>query len=147
MKKTLAIVLALVMMLAFVACGKKAAPAELYTTESDFLEAGYEGDCVNTNAYTLVLGGDGNYILEQGFFVNQVSGAIVFFTKTVYNGTYTATEKDADGIKTVTLAAPTAGFVNMNGGITTSAEDAEFLKEMPLNTVKVDTTSGTIILD
>lgn len=147
MKKTLAIVLALVMMLAFVACGAKAAPAELYTCESDFLEAGYEGDCINTNRYVLVLNGDGTYTLEQGFFVNQISGSIVFFTKTVYTGTFTATEKDADGIKTVTLAAPTAGFVNMNGGITTSAEDAEFLADMPLNTVKVDTASGSIVLD
>ena len=36
MKKTLAIVLALVMMLAFVACGAKATPAEVYTAESDW---------------------------------------------------------------------------------------------------------------
>lgn len=147
MKKTIAIILTLVMLLAFVACGAKAAPAELYTAEQDFVEAGYEGDCINTNRWVLVLGGDGNYTLEQGFFVNQIMGNIVFYTKTVYQGTYTAGEKNAEGVKTITLAAPTAGFVSMNGAITTSAEDAEFLADFSMNSVKVDTTSGSLLLD
>ena len=148
MKKALIVILTLCMVLSLAACGDTPAkPSELYTTESDFVEAGYEGDCINTNRIVLMLGGDGNYILEQGFFVNQIMGNIVFQTKTVYTGTYTAGEPNADGIKTVTLDAPTGGFVNMNGVVTTAAEDAEFLADFAYPTLKVDTNMGVIVLD
>ena len=146
MKKTLAIVLALVMMLAFVACGAKAIPAEVYTAESDWVEAGYEGDCIITNRLVLVLNGDGTYNLEDGFFVNQVSGVIVFYTKTMYKGTYTAGTADAEGNKTVTLAAPTDGYQNMNGVVATAAEDAELLSTWnpALGTITVNTAMGIV---
>ena len=148
MKKTLAIILALAMTLALtfalVGCGKSA-PAELYTGEFDFVEAGYEGDCINTNRTILVLNSDGTYTLEEGFFVNQVSGAIVYYTKTVSHGTYTAEKPDGDGVKTVSLAAPTSGLSNLNGAITTSQEDSSILSELTAKTLKVNTTSGSIV--
>ena len=146
MKKTIAIVLTLVMLLAFVACGAKATPAEVYTAESDWVEAGYEGDCIITNRLVLVLNGDGTYALEDGFFVNQVSGAIVYYTKTMYKGTYTAGQADADGVKTVTLAAPTGGYQNMNGVVSTAADDAEILSSFnpALGTITVNGPMGII---
>ena len=145
MKKVTSMLLALVCALSLVACGKSA-PAELYTGEADFLEAGYEGDCINTNRQVLVLNSDGTYTLEQGFFVNQISGTIVFFTKNVYTGKYTAGAANAEGQKTISLEAPTAGHVSTNGSITTSAEDSEILSEFNSSSITIDTTTGSIIM-
>ena len=148
MKKALALVLALMMVLALSACGgEKAAPAEFYTGESDWVEAGYEGDCIITNRLVLVLNPDGTYFLEDGFFVNQVMGSIVFYTKTVYIGTYTAGEANAEGIKTVTLAAPTDGSQNLNGVIATAADDADILPSFnpALGTIQVDVNAHGIV--
>ena len=138
-------VLALVCAMSLVACGKSA-PAELYTGEADFLEAGYEGDCINTNRSVLVLNSDGTYTLEKGFFVNQIQGNIVFYTKNVYTGKYSAGQANADGQKTITLENPTSGHVSTNGSITTSAEDAEILSEFADSSIVVDTTTGSIIM-
>lgn len=149
MKKALALVLSLCLIFSLAACGggssAKAAPAEVYTFETDFVEAGYEGDCIMTNAYILVLNSDGSYTFVHNFFVNQVSGIIVAFTKTTFNGTYTAGDA-ADGVRTITLAAPTSGSQNMNGGVTTSAEDAELLSEFDYGTVTVDANTGSLTL-
>ena len=81
MKKFLAILLSMVMVMSLAACGSGSA-AEYYSGEVDWVEAGYEGDCIITNHVGLVLNGDGTYTLEDAFLVNQVSGAIVFYTKT-----------------------------------------------------------------
>lgn len=147
MKKVFALVLSLCMIFSLAACsgGAKAAPAEVYTYEVDSLEAGYEGDCINTNGYILVLNSDGSYTLIQSFLVNQVSGVIVFFTKTTYTGTYTAGNA-TDGVKTVTLAAPTAASQNMNGGVTTSAEDPDLLADFSYSTITVDANTGILSL-
>lgn len=148
MKKTLVIVLALAMMLTCAACGAqaKAAPAEVYTAEVDWLEAGYEGDCISTNRLVLVLNSDGTYNLEDGFFVNQVSGVIVFYNKTMYKGTYTAGTADAEGVKTITLNTPTDGYQNVSGVVTTALENAELLStwNTELGTISVNTTMGVI---
>lgn len=147
MKKAIALALSLCLAFSLAACsgGGKATPAEVYTFETDFVEAGYEGDCINTNAYVLVLNSDGTYTFIHNFFVNQVSGVIVAFTKTTYTGTYTAGEA-SDGVKTVTLAAPTSGTQNANGGVTTSAEDAEILSGFEFGTITVDANTGTLSL-
>ncbi len=144
MKKMISMVLALVCALSLVACGKSA-PAELYTGEADSVEAGYEGDCINTNRQILVLNSDGTYTLESGFFVNQIQGNIVYYTKSVFNGKYTAGETNADGQKTVSLEAPTAGFSNMNGSITTSAEDPEVLADFTTSSFTVDVNTMSIV--
>lgn len=147
MNKAITLVLSLCLIFSLAACGSgsKASPAEVYTFESDFIEAGYEGDCINTNAYVLVLNSDGTYTFIHNFFVNQVSGVIVASTKTTFNGTYTAGEA-ADGVKTVTLAAPTSGMQNMNGGVSTSAEDPELLSEFEYGTITVDANTGALSL-
>lgn len=147
MKKAIALVLSLCLIFSLAACsgGAKAAPAEVYTFETDFVEAGYEGDCIMTNAYVLVLNSDGSYTLIHNFFVNQISGIIVAYTKTTFNGTYTAGSA-TDGVKTITLAAPTSGSQNMNGGVTTSAEDAELLSEFEYGTITVDANTGSLTL-
>ena len=147
MKKILCIVLTLACVLALAACGSapKAAPAEFYTGETDWVESGYEGDCIITNRLVLVLNADGTYALEDGFFVNQVMGAIVFYTKTVFNGTYTAGTANADGIKTVTLAAPTSGSQNLNGVVATSAEDADILAAFQYGTIEVDVNAHGVV--
>lgn len=149
MKKVIALVLTLAFALALTACGgsAKAAPAEFYTGETDWVEAGYEGDCIITNRLALVLNSDGTYTLEDGFFVNQVSGAIVFFTKTVYTGTYTAEQANADGIKTVTLNTPTNGTQNLNGVVATAADDADILASFnpELGKIQVDVNAYGIV--
>ena len=146
MRKYVAILLAVVSMFACVACGK-ATPAEYYTGDVDWVESGYEGDCIITNHAAVVLNADGTYTLEDTFFVNQVSGAIVFYTKTFFTGKYTAGEADADGIKEVKLEAPTAGTQNLNGVTATSAEDADILESFneELSTIQVDVNSHAIV--
>ena len=149
MKKAIALVLSLCLIFSLAACsggsGAKAAPAEVYTYEVDSVEAGYEGDCITTDSYVLVLNSDGSYTLIKNTFVNQISGVIVFFTKTTFNGTYTAGDA-SDGVKTVTLEAPTSGTQNMNGGVTTSAEDAEILADFSYSSITVDANVGTLSL-
>ena len=109
----------------------------------DFVEAGYEGDCINTNAYTLILSGD-NYTLQKAFYVNQISGVIVANTTAQYPGTCTVSE--ADGVKTVTLNAPTEAFCNLNGGVSTSAEDPDLLSDFEWSTITCDTATKTLTL-
>lgn len=147
MKKAIAIILTLVCILSLSACGGKSAPAEYYSGEADWVESGYEGDTINTNRLALVLNSDGSYTLEDGFYVNQVSGVIVFYTKTIYTGTYTAGEANADGIKTITLNTPTDGMQNLNGVVATAAEDADILGgyNPELGTIEVDVNAHGIV--
>lgn len=145
-KKIVALVVALALAVCMVACnggGSGAAAAEVYTYEEDFVEAGYEGDCINTNAYTLVLSGD-SYVLQYNFLVNQISGVIVASTKTQYKGSCSVTE--ADGVKTVTLEAPTSASCNMNGTVSTEADDPELLSDFEWTTITCDTATLTMTL-
>ncbi len=147
LSKVLACLLAVLTLVSLCACGNggaKAAPAEVYTCQSDFVEAGYEGDCINTNARVLVLNADGSYTLIKNFFVNQISGVVVAFTTDYFTGTYTATEPDADGVKTVTLSAPTACVENMNGSASTSADYPDLLDGFAGGDVTVDV--NTLVL-
>lgn len=149
LSKVLTLVLALTMILSLAACGEKgpaAGPAELYNCQSDFVEAGYEGDCIMTNAYVLALNTDGSYTLMKNFFVNQVSGVVVAFTTDYFTGTYTATEPDADGVKTVTLSAPTSCVENMNGSASTSADYPDLLESFAGGTVTCDTVTNTLTI-
>ena len=59
-----------------------AEPAEVYNSHTNFVEAGYEGDCINTVNITLILNADMTYTLVNDFCVNQVSGIIVFSNTT-----------------------------------------------------------------
>jgi hypothetical protein len=145
--KIFALVLSLTMILTLSACGggAKAEPAEVYNCQSDFVEAGYEGDCISTIASTLVLNSDGSYTLVSNFFVNQVSGVVVFFTTNYYTGTYTV-DSEADGVKTVTLSDATHCVSNMNGTATTSDEDSSLLEDGAGQTVTCDTATLTLTL-
>lgn len=145
MKKALCLALTLTFVLCLAACGSdsKGGSVEVYTYEEAFVEAGYEGDCINDNIYSLSISGD-TYVFQKSFLVNQISGVIVASTKTQFTGTCTVTE--ADGIKTVTLNAPTSAVSNLNGGVTTSAEDPELLSEFEWSTVTCDTATMTLTL-
>lgn len=141
LSKILAIVLtvaALCAMMTACSSGAKAAPAEVYTAQFAFVEAGYEGDCVNNTNQTLILNADGSYTYVENFNVNQVSGIVVFFSTTHYTGTYKV-DSEADGVKTVTLSAPTAALNNSAGNATTSAEDPSLLEGFAGGTVTCDT--------
>ena len=142
-----ALALAAVASLGLAACGGSAksagGSAEVYSYAEDFVDPAYQGDCINTNAYTLILSGD-NYTLQQAFYVNQISGVIVYSTTTQYTGTCTVSE--ADGVKTVTLNAPTEAFNNLNGAISTSAEDPELLSDFEWSTITCDTATKTLTL-
>lgn len=148
-KKIMSLVMVLAIAVGVTACGSSASGSakggavEVYSYAEDFVEAGYEGDCINTNAYTLVLSGD-SYTLQKAFYVNQISGVIVANTTTVFTGTCTSTE--ADGVKTVTLNAPTEAFCNMNGGVSTSADDPELLNDFEWSTITCDTANKTLTL-
>lgn len=149
MKKFIAKIVAAALLLTALAtlcaCGgsAKAAPAEVYTTQYAFVEAGYEGDCVNNVANTLVLNADGTYTYINNFTVNQVGGVVVFYTTDFYTGTYKV-DSTADGVKTVTLAAPTAAVSNGMGTATTSAEDASLLEGFGGATVTCDTANNQL---
>lgn len=148
--KILSLTLALCAILMLSACGSSSssggeAATEVYTTQYDFVEAGYEGDCINTIATTLVLDGNGNYTLVSNFLVNQVSGAVVFYETSFYEGTYTV-DSEADGIKTVTLSDATYALDNLSGVGTTSDEDASLLEDGAGQTVTCDTSSNTLTL-
>ena len=146
-KKLMSIVMVLALAVGVTACGGSAKSSggsvEVYSYAEDFVEAGYEGDCINTNAYTLILSGD-NYTLQKAFYVNQISGVIVANTTAQYTGTCTVSE--ADGVKTVTLNAPTEAFCNLNGGVSTSAEDPDLLSDFEWSTITCDTATKTLTL-
>lgn len=146
-KKLMSIVMVLALAVGVTACGGSAnsagGSAEVYSYAEDFVDPAYQGDCINTNAYTLILSGD-NYTLQQAFYVNQISGVIVYSTTTQYTGTCTVSE--ADGVKTVTLNAPTEAFNNLNGAISTSAEDPELLSDFEWSTITCDTATKTLTL-
>lgn len=146
-KKLMSIVMVLALAVGVTACGGNAksagGSAEVYSYAEDFVDPAYQGDCINTNAYTLILSGD-NYTLQQAFYVNQISGVIVYSTTTQYTGTCTVSE--ADGVKTVTLNAPTEAFNNLNGAISTSAEDPELLSDFEWSTITCDTATKTLTL-
>ena len=146
-KKLMSIVMVLALAVGVTACGSSAKSAggsvEVYSYAEDFVEAGYEGDCINTNAYTLILSGD-NYTLQKAFYVNQISGVVVANTTTQYTGTCTVSE--ANGVKTVTLNAPTEAFCNLNGGVSTSAEDPDLLSDFEWSTITCDTATKTLTL-
>lgn len=144
-KKIFGVVLAVALAFSMVACGSgsKGGAVEVYTYEVDSVEAGYEGDCINTDAYTLVLNGD-SYVLQHNFLVNQISGVIVASTKTQYSGSCTVSE--ADGVKTVTLEAPTAAFCNMNGGVSTEVDDPALLTDFEWTSVTCDAATMTMTL-
>ncbi len=147
LNKVIAMALVATAALGFTACGGAKGSAELYSTQSDFVEAGYEGDCVNTTQQILVLSPDGTYTYEDDFQVHQISGVIVANNRTVYKGKYTAGDADADGVKEISLEAPTEGYVSMNGAVTPSSDDAEFLGDFDKSSVKVNVNEGVIVTE
>lgn len=147
--KLLTLAMALCAALTLSACSGGSASAEaaveVYTTQYDSVEAGYEGDCINTIATTLVLDGNGNYTLVSNFLVNQVSGVVVYYETNFYEGTYTV-DSEADGVKTVTLSDATYALSNLSGVGATSDEDASLLDGGAGQTVTCDTSSNTLTL-
>ena len=69
-KKLMSIVMVLALAVGVTACGGSAksagGSAEVYSYAEDFVDPAYQGDCINTNAYSLILSGD-NYTLQQAF--------------------------------------------------------------------------------
>ena len=146
LSKVLALALTLVMIVTLLsACGGGAAagPAEYYYYRVDHVDAGYEGDVINTDYYSLVLNADGTYKLVWDAFVNQVSGVVVYFDANTFTGTYTV-KSEADGVKTVELSAPTKALNNLNGALMTSAEDSSLLELFTGATYACDTAAGTM---
>lgn len=151
MKKLSKILIGLLAVLTLVslsACGQSGSAtsaAELYNCQSDFVESGYEGDCIMTTAYVLALNGDGSYTLMKNFFVNQVSGIVVAYTTDYFDGTYTV-DSESDGVKTVTLSAPTSCLENVNGSPVTSTEDSSLLDSFAGCTVTCDTATNSLTM-
>lgn len=144
MSKVLAVLLAAVTVFAMVGCGSKtSAKAELYQGRKAYVEAGYEGDCVNDVTTSLVLNGDNTYTLVENTSVCQVGGVVVAYWTYTSEGTYKV-DSEADGTKTVTLADATSVVYNMNGSITTSDEESSLMDAGKGKTVTLDTTINLI---
>ena len=122
-----------------------AGAAEVYNFHSNFVEAGYEGDCINTVNVTLVLNADKTYTMVNDFCVNQVSGIIVFANSTYYEGTYEIAS-DENGVKTVNLSDATSALSNAAGTVTSSADDASLLDGCKAQTVTCDSEGMTLTL-
>ena len=120
-------------------------PAEVYTSHNNFVEAGYEGDCINTVNTTLILNADGSYTLVSDFIVNQVSGIIVFSNTTYYEGTYEVTG-ESDGVKTVNLSDAVSASSNAAGLVTTSADDASLLDGCKAQTVTCNAADNSVTM-
>ncbi len=93
----------------------------------------------------LALNTDGSYTLIKNFFVNQISGLVVAYTTDYFSGTYTV-DSEADGVKTVTLSAPTSCVENMNGAASTSSEDSSLLEGFTGGTVTCDTATKALTM-
>ena len=154
MKKWLMILSALVAVLIIVTIvtrtggsgsGASSEPAEVYNFHTNFVEAGYEGDCINTMNNTLILNADGSYTLVTDFMVNQVSGIVVFSNTTYYEGTYEVAG-ETDGVKTVNLSDATSASSNAAGLVTTSAEDASLLDGCKAQTVTCNTADYSLVM-
>lgn len=146
MSKIAVLALAFVMLASLAACGggKAATPAEVYTAQSAYIEAGYEGECVNDLVDTLVLNADGAYTWTHTMMVNHnEAGVIVYYMTTIYEGTYTV-DSEADGVKTVTLSDATKAMVNLNGGASTSDSDSSLLEGGEGRTVTCDTSNCSV---
>jgi predicted small lipoprotein YifL len=129
MSKFFTVLLAVMMVLSLMACGSSSSKGdtEVYFADEDWVESGYEGDCINTSTKNLVLAADGTYAYTEGMLVNQISGVIVFNTKTTYFGTYTV-GNDTSDTKVVNLSAPTRAINVAAGVTTTSADDSSILE-------------------
>lgn len=125
--------------------GGASAPAEAYNAHVAFVEAGYEGDCLNTLNTTLILNADGSYTLLTDMCVNQISGIIVFSNSTYYSGTYEVVS-ETDGVKTVQLNDAVSAVSNAAGIVTTSDDDASLLDGGKAQTVTCDTSDNSLTL-
>ncbi|MBQ1493079.1 MAG: glycoside hydrolase family 3 C-terminal domain-containing protein, partial [Blautia sp.] len=122
--------------------GGSGRPAQVYNNHTNFVEAGYEGDCVNTITNTLILNDDKTYTLVNDFCVNQVSGIIVFSNTTYYEGTYEVESED-DSSLTVSLSDATKAISNAAGITSTSADDASLLEGCKARSVTCDKEANT----
>ena len=125
--------------------GGSAEPAEAYNSHIAFVEAGYEGDCINTINTTLILNPNKTYTMITDMCVNQVSGIIVFSNTSYFEGTYEVTS-EADGVKTVSLSDATTASSNAAGVVTTSAEDASLLDGCKAQTAVCNSTDNSLTL-
>ncbi len=145
MKKILAMLLVMVCGLTAVSCGssKAAAKPEIYQGRSAYVEAGYEGDVVDDVVTTLVLHDDGTYTAIENTSIVQVAGIVVTYWTYTMEGTYTVDSSD-DATKTVTLSDATSVEYNINGSVSTSADDSSLLDYGKGKTVTIDLVSSSI---
>ena len=126
MKKTAAILIALVMILS--AFGASASADTTYVGNSVYCEAGYENDVYNGVAKVLTLKDDTS-IIHNSYAV--VTNWFYFVT-----GTYEITSDDEETLEVV-LTGTEVTYV-MNGSVTTSEEDEELLEDYAELTVECD---------
>lgn len=100
--------------------------SETYTSQSSYIEEAYRGDCWNGVSNTLTLNGDGTYVLVENTSVIQYSGVVVTYWTYTIKGTWEETASD-DETKTVTLSAATSVTYNMNGSVSTDADNSSLL--------------------
>lgn len=125
------VLMAMVAVLAFAAvlfsgCGSAEKP-KTYTAQSCYIEEAYRGDCWNGVSNTLILNGDGTYVLIENTSIIQQSGVVVTYWTYTFEGTYSVTASDEE-TETVKLEAATAGTKVMNGTASTSADDETILE-------------------
>lgn len=112
--------------LMFSGCGSTEKP-RVYTTQSCYIEEAYRGDCWNGVNNTLILNADGTYTLIENTSIIQQSGVVVTYWTYTIEGTYTVSSS-SETSETVVLNAATSVSYNMNGTVTTSADNDSLLQ-------------------
>lgn len=140
MKKFSALVLALILVVAFAAI----ASADTFVSNTVYAEAGYEGDVYNCVANTLTLNDDGTFVLCDNTSIVHNSYVVVTNWFTTVKGTYEVTEEE-EGVKVITLKGTEAVYV-MNGSVTLSADDAEILEDYAEMEVECDTNTFALTI-
>lgn len=142
--KVLVMLVVLICAFTLVGCGsKESAKGEIYQQRSAYVEAGYEGDCINDVTTTLVLNSDKTYTIVENTSVCQISGIVVAYWTYTKEGTYTEDSNDGT-TKKVTLSDATSVDYNMNGSVTTSDEDSSLLDKGKGKAITLDTTNNLI---
>lgn len=112
--------------LMFSGCGSAEKP-RVYTTQSCYIEEAYRGDCWNGVSNTLILNADGTYTLIENTSIIQYSGVVVTYWTYTMEGTYEVSASTEES-ETVVLSAATSVEYNMNGTVTTSADNESLLQ-------------------
>ncbi|MCF0228246.1 MAG: hypothetical protein HUJ76_00960 [Parasporobacterium sp.] len=139
MKKIIASVVLAAMLCAalFTVAGAKGKGPMVVTTQSAYIEEGYEGDVWNGVCENVILSEDGTYVRTENTEIIHVSGNVVtYWTYTAW-GEYEEVENDGE-TRVVVLKAPTDVEYVMNDALTTVDDDESLLEYFEEETIEIN---------